>query len=169
MQVARGPAVGENDRYAVHIFLYLFYIIYIYIYVYIYTYIYNRVFAKTWFDPCRWRGGQQSGTTIATPSSRAVRRLVIPDRNKDRKREKEREKERKREVHGEKQRQRWGERMRERERGEREPPSRAVRRLVIRRPIFKLLLFLKLTRTGPFAAWFVVTGDATPDGIEPLW
>ena len=29
----------------------------------------------------------------------------------------------------------------------------------------KLLVFLKLTYTDPFAAWFVVTGDATPDGI----
>ena len=26
--------------------------------------------------------------------------------------------------------------------------------------------FLKLTNTDPFAAWFVVTGDATPDGIR---
>ena len=30
-------------------------------------------------------------------------------------------------------------------------------------PIFKKLpAFLKLTNTDPFAAWFVVTGDATP-------
>ena len=26
--------------------------------------------------------------------------------------------------------------------------------------------FLRLTNTDPFAAWFVVTGDATPDGIR---
>ena len=32
--------------------------------------------------------------------------------------------------------------------------------------IFKLLVFLKLTNTGPFAAWFVVAGDATPDVIR---
>ena len=32
-------------------------------------------------------------------------------------------------------------------------------------PFFKLPAFLKLTNTDPFAAWFVVTGDATPDGI----
>jgi len=25
---------------------------------------------------------------------------------------------------------------------------------------------LKLTNTDPFAAWFVVTGDATPDGMQ---
>ena len=30
----------------------------------------------------------------------------------------------------------------------------------------KLPPFLKLTNTDPFAAWFVVTGDATPDGIR---
>ena len=33
-------------------------------------------------------------------------------------------------------------------------------------PLFKLPSFLKLTNTDPFAAWFVVTGDATPDGIR---
>jgi len=32
--------------------------------------------------------------------------------------------------------------------------------------IFKLPPFLKLTSMEPFAAWFVVTGDATPDGIR---
>ena len=26
--------------------------------------------------------------------------------------------------------------------------------------------FLKLISTDPFTAWFVVTGDATPDGIR---
>jgi len=26
--------------------------------------------------------------------------------------------------------------------------------------------FLKLTNTEPFAAWFIVTGDVTPDGIR---
>ena len=31
---------------------------------------------------------------------------------------------------------------------------------------FNLLNFLYLTNTEPFAAWFVVTGDATPDGIR---
>ena len=31
---------------------------------------------------------------------------------------------------------------------------------------FKLPLFPKLTNTDPFAAWFVVTRDATPDGIR---
>ena len=31
---------------------------------------------------------------------------------------------------------------------------------------FKLPAFLHLTDTVPFAAWFVVTGDATPDGIH---
>ena len=31
---------------------------------------------------------------------------------------------------------------------------------------FKLPVFLKLTNTDPFAAWFVVTGDATPGGIR---
>jgi hypothetical protein len=35
-----------------------------------------------------------------------------------------------------------------------------------REPIFKLPVFLKLTDTDPFAAWFVVTGDVTPDGIR---
>ena len=29
----------------------------------------------------------------------------------------------------------------------------------------KLPAFLKLTNAGPFAAWFVVTGDATPDAL----
>ena len=33
-------------------------------------------------------------------------------------------------------------------------------------PIVKLLVFLKLTTTDPFAAWRVMTGDATPDGIR---
>jgi len=33
-------------------------------------------------------------------------------------------------------------------------------------PIFKLPPFLKLINTDPFAVWFVVTGDATPDGIR---
>jgi len=32
--------------------------------------------------------------------------------------------------------------------------------------VFKLPAFFKLTKTDPFAAWFVVTGDATPDGIR---
>jgi len=36
-------------------------------------------------------------------------------------------------------------------------------------PLFKLPVFLKLTNTDPFAAWFVVTGDATPDGIHVVW
>ena len=31
---------------------------------------------------------------------------------------------------------------------------------------FELPVFLKLTVTDPFAAWFVVIGDATPDGIR---
>ena len=31
---------------------------------------------------------------------------------------------------------------------------------------FKLPGLLKLTNTEPFAAWFVVTGDATADGIS---
>ena len=38
--------------------------------------------------------------------------------------------------------------------------------LVGRGPIFKWPEFLKLTHTNPFTAWFVVTGDATPDGIR---
>ena len=29
-----------------------------------------------------------------------------------------------------------------------------------------LPVFLKLTNTDPFAAWFVVTGDVTPGGIR---
>ena len=32
--------------------------------------------------------------------------------------------------------------------------------------VFKLQVFLKLTNTDPFAAWFVVSGDATPDAIR---
>jgi len=33
-------------------------------------------------------------------------------------------------------------------------------------PLFyKLPAFPKLTNTGSFAAWFVVTGDVTPDGV----
>ena len=32
--------------------------------------------------------------------------------------------------------------------------------------MFKLPAFLKLTNTDPFAAWFVVTGDPTPDWIR---
>ena len=32
--------------------------------------------------------------------------------------------------------------------------------------MFKLPVFLNLTNTDPFAAWFVVTGDATLDGIR---
>ena len=32
--------------------------------------------------------------------------------------------------------------------------------------ILKLPAFLKLTNTDPFAAWSVVTGDATLDGIR---
>ena len=35
-------------------------------------------------------------------------------------------------------------------------------------PIFKLPVSLKLTNTHPFAAWFEVTGDATPDGIRVM-
>ena len=31
---------------------------------------------------------------------------------------------------------------------------------------FKLSVFPKLTNTEPFAAWLVVTGDATPDVIR---
>ena len=31
-----------------------------------------------------------------------------------------------------------------------------------------LQIFLKLTDAEPFAAWFVVTEDATPDGIRVL-
>ena len=31
--------------------------------------------------------------------------------------------------------------------------------------IFKLPGFVKLTNTEPFAAWFVVNGDATPDVV----
>ena len=34
------------------------------------------------------------------------------------------------------------------------------------RQFLKLPPFLKLTNTDPFAAWFVVTGDATPDEIR---
>ena len=34
---------------------------------------------------------------------------------------------------------------------------------------FKLPAFLKLTNADPFAAWFEVTGDATPDGIRVVW
>jgi hypothetical protein len=30
----------------------------------------------------------------------------------------------------------------------------------------KLRVFLKLTHKDPFGAWFVVTGDATPDGMR---
>ena len=33
-------------------------------------------------------------------------------------------------------------------------------------PILKLLAFLMLTNTDPFAAWLVVTGNATPGGIR---
>ena len=33
-------------------------------------------------------------------------------------------------------------------------------------PFFKLPAFLKLINTDSFAVWFVVTGDATPDGIR---
>ena len=33
---------------------------------------------------------------------------------------------------------------------------------------YKLMEFLKLTNTDPFAAYFVVTGDATPDGMRVL-
>jgi len=32
--------------------------------------------------------------------------------------------------------------------------------------IFKLPAFLELSNTDPFAAWFVLSGDATPDGIR---
>ena len=32
--------------------------------------------------------------------------------------------------------------------------------------LFKLTAFLKLTNTDPFAAWFVVTEDATPNGMR---
>ena len=31
---------------------------------------------------------------------------------------------------------------------------------------FKLLACIRFSNTDPFAAWFVVTGDATPDGIR---
>ena len=31
---------------------------------------------------------------------------------------------------------------------------------------FKLLALLRLKTADPFAAWFVVTGDATPNGIR---
>ena len=33
---------------------------------------------------------------------------------------------------------------------------------------FKLPVFLKSTKTDSFAVWFVVTGNATPDGIHSL-
>ena len=33
-------------------------------------------------------------------------------------------------------------------------------------PFVKLPVFLKLINTDPFAAWFVVTEDATPDGMR---
>ena len=32
--------------------------------------------------------------------------------------------------------------------------------------LFKLPAFLELANTDPFAAWFVVAGDVTPDGIR---
>ena len=35
-----------------------------------------------------------------------------------------------------------------------------------RGPISEVAGICKLTNTDPFAAWFVVTGDATPDGIR---
>jgi len=35
--------------------------------------------------------------------------------------------------------------------------------------IVMLPAFLKWTNTGPFTAWFVVTGVATPDGIRVVW
>ena len=37
-----------------------------------------------------------------------------------------------------------------------------------RTAIFKIPAFLKLTDTDPFAVWFVVTGDATLDGIRAV-
>ena len=33
----------------------------------------------------------------------------------------------------------------------------------------KLPALFKLTNTEPFAAWFAVTGNATPDGIRIVW
>jgi len=45
-------------------------------------------------------------------------------------------------------------------------PRRHLRHPLCQGPIFKLPAFLKLSNTDPFAAWFVVTGDATPDGIR---
>ena len=36
-------------------------------------------------------------------------------------------------------------------------------------PFFKLPPFPKLTNSEPFAAWFVVTGDAIPDGMVGSW
>ena len=48
-------------------------------------------------------------------------------------------------------------------------PGPHARRVIIgnhHTRIFELPVFLKLTNTEPFAAWFVETGDATPDGIR---
>jgi len=50
-----------------------------------------------------------------------------------------------------------------------DPPTRivfAVGGIEASAPMFKLPSSLKLTNTDPFVAWFVVTGDATPDGIR---
>ena len=51
-------------------------------------------------------------------------------------------------------------------RSSRPTPTRAtLSSATVRGLFFKLPPFLKLTNTDPFAAWFVVTGDATPDGV----
>jgi len=46
---------------------------------------------------------------------------------------------------------------------------RARLETVVQTSDFKRTVFLKMTNTDPFAAWFVVTGDATPDGIRVVW
>ena len=45
-------------------------------------------------------------------------------------------------------------------------PSRGQRFYVTVGTVFKLPSFLKLTTTDPFAAWRIVTEDATPGGIR---
>ena len=39
----------------------------------------------------------------------------------------------------------------------------------VRRELEAAHLLFNLTNTEPFAVWFVVTGDATPDGIRVMW
>ena len=46
------------------------------------------------------------------------------------------------------------------------PRVRVILQTFPKGQFFKLPTFLKLTSTDPFAAWFVVTGDATLDGIR---